>query len=69
MRLVSILRELLLCYGPTDEKQMELRTYVFFDKDKIKFELMIFFLVQSYYSSFNKYAENLFRRIIITSCS
>jgi len=43
MRLVSILRELLLCYGPTDEKQMELRTYVFFDKDKIKFELMIFF--------------------------
>lgn len=25
MRLVSILRELLLCYGPNDEKQMELR--------------------------------------------
>jgi hypothetical protein len=25
MRLVSILRELLLCYGPTDDKQIELR--------------------------------------------
>jgi len=25
MRLVSILRDLLLCYGPNDEKQMELR--------------------------------------------
>ena len=28
MRLVSILRELLLCYGPNDDKQMELRKYV-----------------------------------------
>jgi len=27
MRLVSILRELLLCYGPNDEKQIELRKY------------------------------------------
>ena len=27
MRLVSILRELLLCHGPSSEKQMELRTY------------------------------------------
>ena len=25
MRLVSILRELLLCYGPNDDKQIELR--------------------------------------------
>ena len=29
MRLVSILRELLLCYGPNDEKQMELHKFVF----------------------------------------
>lgn len=28
MRLVSILRELLLCYGPNDDKQMELRKLV-----------------------------------------
>jgi hypothetical protein len=25
MRLVSILRELILCFGPTDDKQIELR--------------------------------------------
>ncbi|CAF0773314.1 unnamed protein product [Rotaria sp. Silwood1] len=28
MRLVSILRELLLCYGPNDEKQIELRNHI-----------------------------------------
>ncbi|CAF2103459.1 unnamed protein product [Rotaria magnacalcarata] len=28
MRLVSILRELLLCYGPNDEKQMELQNHI-----------------------------------------
>ncbi|CAF1137638.1 unnamed protein product [Adineta ricciae] len=28
MRLVSILRELLLCYGPNDEKQMDLRNHI-----------------------------------------
>jgi hypothetical protein len=28
MRLVSILRELLLCYGPNDDKQMELRNHI-----------------------------------------
>lgn len=28
MRLVSILRELLLCYGPTDDKQIELRNHI-----------------------------------------
>lgn len=36
MRLVSILRELLLCYGPTDDKQIELRKYVFDEKNQKK---------------------------------
>ena len=38
MRLVSILRELLLCYGPNDEKQMELRKSVFFSLSLFKLE-------------------------------